>query len=102
MSKVRIGNLDFTIKEMAPVNAKESYGLYLAEAQEIQICSGLTPHKHAEILIHEILHGLVDTQSLQFVLKDNEEQVVRSLAIGLASAIRDNPKVFAFLVKCLK
>jgi hypothetical protein len=102
MSKVRIGHLDFAIKEMAPVNAKESYGLYLAEAQEVHICGGLTPHRRAEILVHEILHGVADMQSLQFVLKDNEEHVVRALAIGLATVIRDNQKLFADLVKALK
>jgi hypothetical protein len=100
--KVRIGHLDFTIKEMANVNAKDSYGLYVPDAQEIHVCSGLTPHKHAEILIHEILHGIVDAQSLQFVLKDNEEQVVRSIAIELADTIRQNQKLFTFLVKCLR
>jgi Zn-dependent peptidase ImmA (M78 family) len=102
MSKVRIGHLDFSIIEMAYVNAKDSYGLYVADAQEIHICKGMTPHKQGEVLLHELLHGVVDTQSLAFVLKDNEEHVVRSMAIGLADLIRDNQKLFLDIVKALK
>jgi Zn-dependent peptidase ImmA (M78 family) len=102
MSKVRIGHLDFSIIEMAYVNAKDSYGLYVADAQEIHICKGMTPHKQGEVLLHEILHGIADVQSLAFVLKDNEEHVVRSMAIGLANVIRDNQKLFLDIVKALK
>ncbi len=102
MSKVRIGHLDFDILEMAHVNAKDNYGLYVPDAQEIHLCKGMTPHKQGEVLIHEILHGIADVQSLAFVLGDKEEQVVRSLAIGLATAIRDNQKLFSDIVKALK
>ena len=102
MSKVRLGHLDFTIIEMAYVNAKDSYGLYVPDAQEIHICRGMTRHKQGEILLHEIMHGIVDVQSLQFVLKDNEEQVVRSMAVGMADVIRDNQKLFLDIVKSLK
>lgn len=102
MSKVRLGHLDFSIIEMAYVNAKDSYGLYVADAQEIHICKGMTPQKQGEVLLHELLHGVVDIQSLAFVLKDNEEHVVRSMAIGLANLIRDNQKLFLDIVKALK
>jgi hypothetical protein len=102
MSKVRIGHLDFTIREMNHISAKDNFGLYVPEAEEIHICSDLTPSRHAEIMIHEILHGIVDMQSLQFVLKDSEEHVVRSMAMGLADTIRKNQKLFAHLMKCLR
>jgi len=102
MSKIRLNHLDFAIIEMATVNAKDSYGLYVGDAQEIHICKGMTPHKQAEVLLHEILHGVVDFQSLAFVLADKEEHVVRSIAIGLANVIRDNQKLFLDIVKALK
>lgn len=102
MSKFRIGHLDFKIVEMAYVNAKDSYGLYVPDAQEIHICKGMTPHKQGEILLHEILHGVADVQSLAFVLGDKEEHVVRAMAIGLATAMRDNQKLFADILKALK
>lgn len=102
MTKIRINHLDFSIIEMAHVNAKDSYGLYVADAQEIHICKGMTPHKQGEVLLHEILHGVADNQSLSFVLGEREEHVVRAMAIGLANVIRDNQKLFLDIVKALK
>lgn len=102
MSKVRLGHLDFTVVEMDSLNSKDSYGLYVAELQQIQLCKGMSRQRHAEVLLHEILHGVVDFQNLAYILKENEEPVVRGLAIGLATAMRDNPKVFEEIVKALK
>lgn len=102
MSKVRLGHLDFIIREMDHVNAKDSYGLYLSEVQEIHLCRGMQRHRQAEVMIHEILHGLVDHYNLAHVLGDKEEAVVRGLALGLATAIRENQKLFTDIVKALK
>jgi hypothetical protein len=98
--KVRIGHLDFAIVEMDKVSASESYGLYMSADQEIHIAKGIGPRRRAEILLHEILHGIADMQTLQ--LKDDEERIVRSMAIGLASVIRDNQALFNEIVKALK
>jgi hypothetical protein len=102
MSKVRLGHLDFRIIEMDKVPANEAYGLYLSDAQEIHLCKGMTRHRQGEVLLHEILHGIVDHQNLAHLLKDLEEPVVRGIAIGLASLIRDNQKLFADIAKALK
>jgi hypothetical protein len=102
MSKVRLGHLDFALVEMDKISAAESFGFYSAEAQEIHICRGMDRRRSAEVIIHELLHGIVDFQNLAHILKDNEEPVVRGIAIGLATVIRDNQKLFADLVKALK
>lgn len=102
MSKIRLGHLDIVIREMDHINARESYGLYLSEAQEIHLSKGMHRHRQGEVLIHEILHGLVDVQNLAHVLGDKEEAVVRGLAIGLATAIRENQKLFSDIIKALK
>lgn len=100
--KVRMGHLDFTILEMDKVPANEAYGLYLPEAQEIHLCKGMSRQRHAEVLLHELLHGVVAMQGLGHTLKDLEEQTVSQLAVGLATLIRDNPKLFAGLLAALK
>jgi hypothetical protein len=102
MSKVRLGHLDFDLVEMDKISAAESFGFYAAEAQEIHICKGMDRRRSAEVIIHELLHGIVDFQNLAHILKDNEEPVVRGIAIGLATVIRDNQKLFTDLVKALK
>lgn len=102
MSKVRLGHLDYTIVEMDYLNSKDAYGLYVAESQEIQLCKGMGAHRGGEVLLHEILHGIVDVGNLGYLLKDNEEPVVRGIAIGLATAMRDNQKLFTDILKALK
>jgi hypothetical protein len=102
MSKVRLGHLDFDLVEMDKISAAESFGFYAAEAQEIHICKGMNRRRQGEVIIHELLHGIVDFQNLQHILKDNEEPVVRAMAIGLATVIRDNQKLFTDLVASLK
>lgn len=99
--KVRIGPYDFDIVEMDKLNTKEFYGLYVPESQEIQ----LTPvfaskQRWAETLLHEILHGVMDTQNIG--LKDEEERVVRGVSLGLSQVIRDNQKLFTEIVRALK
>jgi hypothetical protein len=100
MKTVRIGHLDFKIVEMNKVPAHEFYGLYLADPQEIQLGKDMTPRRRGEILLHEILHGVADMMNLQ--LKEDEERIVRSMALGLAQVIRDNQKIFTEIVKALK
>jgi hypothetical protein len=100
MKSVRVGPFDFKIIEMDKVTAAENYGLYLPDAMEIHVCKGMDKRRGGEILIHEIMHAIADMQNLQ--LKDDEERIVRSMAIGLAQVIRDNQKLFADIVKALK
>lgn len=102
MNKVRLGHLDFRIIEMDKVSANESYGLYLSEAQEIHLSKGMTKRRGAEVLLHELMHGIVDHQNLGHLLKDIEEPVVRGMALGLASLMRDNQRLFAEMLKALK
>ena len=102
MSKVRMGHLDFKILEMDKVPANESYGLFLGEQQEIHLSKGMTRQRHAEVLLHELLHGIVAMQGLGHLLKDLEEPVVAQFSVGLATLIRDNPKLFSGIVTALK
>lgn len=102
MTKVRIGHLDFALVEMDKINSAEVYGLYVPAEQEIQLAKGMTRRRQSEVILHEILHGIVDHYNLAHVMGDKEEPIVRGLALGLANVIRDNQKLFANLVAQLK
>lgn len=102
MSKsVRIGHIDFTIVEMDKISATNKYGMYMQADEEIHLSSGMSKRRWGEILLHEILHGVWDMQSLG-LKEEEEERIVRSLANGLAQVIRDNQKVIGEIVKALK
>lgn len=101
MKTVRIGHIDFKIIEMDKVSASDKYGMYLQADEEIHLCKGMSRRRAAEVLLHEILHGVVDFQNLGMGETD-EERIVRSIANGLASTMRDNQKLFADILKALK
>ena len=102
MTKVRMGHLDFKILEMDKVPATESFGLFLHEQQEIHLCKGMSRQRHAEVLLHELFHGIVAMQGMGHLLKELEEPVVSQFAVGLATLIRDNPKLFAGILATLR
>jgi hypothetical protein len=100
MKSVRIGHIDYKIIVMDKLTASANYGMFVSEDEEIQLRAGMTPKRTGEVLIHEILHGVVEHQNMQ--LKDDEERIVTSFAYGLAQVIRDNQKLFAEILKALK
>lgn len=98
--KIRIGTHDFDLIEMSKHDAVENYGLYYSAAQEIHLNTGMNPRRRGEVLIHEILHGIADMMNMN--LKDEEERIVRSFALGLAQVMRDNQKLFTEILKAVK
>lgn len=54
----------------------------------------------AELLIHEILHGIWDAQGLPAKVK--EEDAVRQLAIGLVQVFRDNTELAKWIAKAAR
>lgn len=99
-SSVRIGHIDYKIVEMEKLTASANYGMFVSEDEEIHLRSGMSPRRTGEVLLHEILHGIVEHQNL--LLKEDEERIVTSIANGLSAVIRDNQAVFIQIVKALK
>lgn len=66
----------------------------------------LTSNNHlAGTLLHECLHVIFDNGNLRQLKKDKEkreEQIVSAFEAGLVSLLRDNPKLFIWMKKCLK
>lgn len=62
----------------------------------IQVNPDLPPSKKKVILMHEILHAILD--SLSVVLTDElEEQLVTDMAVLIVSLIQENPKLIGFI-----
>lgn len=98
--KIRIGTHDFELLEMNKHDCAENYGLYYSAAQEIHLNPGMNARRRGEVIIHEILHGIVDMMNMG--LKDDEERIVRAFALGIAGTIRDNQKLWGEIIKALK
>lgn len=100
MDKVRIGYLEFTIKEFP-----EGFGLRLDgetnfTRQTIHIDQNNSPEVRANTLLHEIMHVCWSMAALND--EDKEERIVTALANGLSQVIRDNPDAAAYIIDGLK
>ena len=73
--KVKIGGIDYDISLIGPDNKQledgECWGIIDHENCEILISKELKKDKQKEILVHEILHGIVDFVELEEEISDD-------------------------------
>lgn len=95
MYKIKLLSHDVVMKVNDPttwdVNGMGRCSLALLE---IQISKHMPPHAQGSTLIHEIIHMIADMHSIEL-----SEHQVDSLALGLFSFIRENPKLLTKLTK---
>ncbi len=60
----------------------------------IKVCTKQDPQQMRDTLLHEVIHGLEETLSL-----DLTEQQVHALAGGLYGLFKDNPKLTRWLLQ---
>ena len=96
IKKIKIGYQDYVIHELDPQGMGNIDGKFNDKTGEIIIDSSLLPNVKAEILLHEVIHGIwhhfgLDSGGL------SPERVVDSIGKGLATVIRDNPEFLSWL-----
>ncbi len=99
---IRIGAADF---DVAPIPALEGdkfalYGYMHWPSQHIRYVEGLPRQRLAEILLHEVIHGLWKEYELREEGpngQDIEENYVKALGKGFLQIIRDNPDLIAWV-----
>ena len=95
--RVRIGGIDYAIKHVSRLVSADGdlcNGLFDSNRSVIELNSEneLSQGRIEQVLIHEILHGIVFTTGLNL---EDEEITVNVLAKGLYQVIKDNPQLFA-------
>lgn len=95
---IRIGHVNFRLLPLGPAEAAEegADGLTAPDLEEISIAGNLAPDRAAEVLLHEILHGIYHVRGLKDGM--SEERVVTDMAPLLLEVLRDNQRVLEFLV----
>jgi len=103
MKSVRIGPHKFELVYVDKVDEDDSWGHYSQGDQAIKLSNALLPEgsKWAEILIHEILHGLAD-QAEMFDEDKIEEKTVKVFAVGVTQVLKDNKTLIRAILKALK
>lgn len=95
--KIKIGHRCYTVIDWDASDAHDEmrYGMIRPARGEIAIADGYPDCKRAEVVIHEILHGIVENYGIDLseIIRadDVEERLVCVFSAGLAAVLADNP-----------
>jgi len=111
---IKIGYADYKIEWVQKECLRESqnaWATFDAAEQKIRVAVNCPAQRQASTLIHEIIHGI----DHHFDLPTNDdpkddpnkkngrnESIITGIAEGLSCVIRDNPRVWEWITKCLK
>ena len=98
--KIKVMFRDYDICESTPVDQISHgahYGMFMNAEGKILV-GNVSPAENANTVLHEALHAIWRHMSMD---KDIEEHYVTLIANGLATLIRDNPKLFPAIQEML-
>ncbi len=94
--KVKVGAVDYTV-QLLPEDISNQFGATVYSHQKIYLTPNMLHQQASDTLLHEIFHALWAERGLDVIPDLNEETVIRALATGLRTVIRDNPAVLQFI-----
>lgn len=103
--KVKIQSNNVYIKKVSDASLKGAYGDFDRFTFIARINNELSKQQEATTFWHEILHAIVQTNSLRHVANistDQEETIVRIFEVAIMSFIRDNPEAVKYLQRSMK
>jgi len=97
--KIKIGGIEYTVKMVDEVDENDNNidGKICFHHQEIRIKKGMGKDYTVKVLIHEIIHGILNHCVINKWEGDEEECFVEKFAHALHQVLKDNR--FDFFVK---
>lgn len=98
VKKIRIGGVDFEVRVNPELSISGGLcGRICVNISRIEIEPSMSEQAQAQSILHEVLHGITRTSSLNNVFQndDDEERLIDGFAHGLLQVIRDNPDLIA-------
>jgi hypothetical protein len=86
--------IEWACAELKSDDGDDADGLFHRGKKLIQIAAGQTHDDERETLLHEIMHALEVQMDAEI-----PEAKLRQLAVGLYAALKDNPKLVAYLLE---
>lgn len=99
--RIKIGYLDF---KLVPRSKKwsikhKAVGMCVPEDGHIAYYSKQKKSEIVNTILHEMLHGVVYMFDINFRSLRDEERVVRKLANGLHTVLKDNPQFIEWIMQ---
>jgi len=99
--RIKIGYLDFKLiprSKQWSVKHK-ALGMCIPEEGHIAFVSSQKRSELVNTIIHEMLHGVVYMFDINFRNLREEERVVRKMANGLHTVLKDNPQFLEWIIQ---
>ena len=102
--KIKILNRDYAVRDYCSKKSATdgNYGVCDNNDALIQVDLKWSNQTIATTLLHEILHAVSHAMALEAADFKSDEDMVHPMSNGLATVMRDNPKVFQDILKALK
>mgnify|MGYP001599876298 CR=1 FL=1 len=94
---IKVGAFDIAV---VPWRGAEAYGEFRSTRLEIAIGDDLSGQRLAETLLHELMHAIWHVWALSKT--NGQEVVVRAMALGMATVMRDNPELMPWIQSQLR
>lgn len=99
-AKIQFGPIAVKLLSL-PDDVVDRFGDYDETASEIRLNLKLPDDRLAATLLHESLHAIWSSSGLPEFAAEEEERIVRPLALGVAEFFRENPALVMWMLKSL-
>lgn len=100
---IKIGYIEAKVSGISSREAskREIYGEFFAKEHEIDYDEDMVDSEKINTILHETLHGVIHVFGIKFRDHEQEEEIVNSLGGALTTLIKDNPKLFRWIMSVL-
>jgi hypothetical protein len=95
---IKVGPFTVPIKKLNAEEEKKDLGLFRADVMTIWLNPKFENDQiEAETLLHEILHAIWSAWGLRDNKRDDQERIVSTLSVGLATVFSANARLVTYL-----
>lgn len=94
--KIKIAGMYFDVQLSHLGRDEQNLGSILTTALILKLDDAMPELKRVDILVHEILHGVLDIYGHSAI--SERERTVNSIASGLCAALLDSPGLLEYLI----
>ena len=95
--KVEVSPFRYTVY-YSPVTLDDKTGMLDTDTRTVVVDGTISEQSQQEVLLHELLHAIIDTTAIRGQEKDEEEKLVAALSPPLLQLLRSNPTLVGFLL----
>lgn len=100
LPQVKIGHIEYDITDVPNLvtdSGQSLFGNVSYSRETIQLDKNLTPARRLEVLLHEIVHAIINEYG-----HEQNETLVNAVGLGLANVIVDNKQLLPYLQRLSK